>query len=225
VLSAPVLNRILEYYKKSDDITMGYILPNISHLSWFHEQFTIANGFSCLPNIGLANNENRDTILGLLVDQIVFESTSPDLNGPLECTYMCLQTLHPAELPIDSTIDLNFETTDIELPNLRDALIWVLEKAVKVREDVSLPPLEGEPKAPAFATIGIRKTEQNISPGRIRSFEFARKLSREEWEQWSSSVKVSIMGVSLRGLGCGPVYGAYRPSRDPDGICGQTYSS
>jgi hypothetical protein len=225
VLSAPVLNRILEYYKKSDDITMRYILKNISYLSWFHEQFTIANGFNCLPNIGLANYENRDTILEFLVDQIVFESTSPDLNGPLKCTYMCLQTLHPAELTIGSTIDQDFETTDIELLKLRDALIWVLEKAAKARDDVSLPPLAGEPEAPAFATIGIRRTEENISPGRIRSFEFARKLSREEWEEWSSSVKVLVMGVSLHGLGCGPVHGGYRLSRDPDGICGWTYSS
>jgi hypothetical protein len=225
VLSAPVLNRILEYYKKSDDITMGYILKNISYLSWFHEQFTIANGFNCLPNIGLANYENRDTILEFLVDQIVFESTIPDLNGPLECTYMCLQTLHPAELPIGSTIDQDFETTDVELLKLRDALIWVLEKAAKVREDVSLPPLAGEPEVPAFATIGIRRIEENICPGRIRSFEFARKLSREEWEEWSRSVKVLIMGVSLRGLGPGPVHGANRLSRDPDGICGWTYSA
>jgi hypothetical protein len=225
VLSAPVLNRILEYYKKSDDVRIGYILKNISHLSWFPEQFTIADGLDCLPNIGLGDYENGDTILELLVDQIVFESTSPDLNGPLECTHMCLQTLCSSELTIDSIVDSILGTTDKELLNLRSVLIWALKKAVKARDEVPLPVLEAEPEITAFATIGIRRTEQNISPGRIRSFEFAREVSSKEWEEWSSSVKVLVMGASLRGLGCGSVHGACRPSRDPDGICGWTYSS
>jgi hypothetical protein len=197
---------------------MGYILQHISHLSWFPQQFTIANGFNYLPNILLANCVNHVAKLELLVDQIVFESTSPDINGPLKCTHTCLQSLRQAELTFGSTIDLIFGTKDREPLNLRNALIWVLETAAKARNTVPLPVLKAEPEVPAFATIGIRRIEQNISPGRIRSFEFAREVSSEEWEEWSSSVKVLIMGASLRGLGCGPVHGANRLSRDPDGI-------
>jgi hypothetical protein len=203
---------------------MKYLLGRISHRPWFPEQFTIAEGSNCLPNIGLTDYENRDTILELLVDQIVFESTSPDLNGPLECTHMCLQTLGPAELTIDSTIDPNLGTKDKELLHLRDALIWILAKAAKAHDALSPPTLEGQPEVLGFTAIDVRRIKQNISPGRIRSFGFAREVSSEEWEEWSSSVKVLIMGTSLRGLGCGPVYGAYRPLRDPDGICGWTYS-
>jgi hypothetical protein len=157
------------------------------------------------------------------VDQIIFESTSPDLNGPLECTHMCLQSLRPAEFTIDSIIDPNLGMK--ELLNLRDALIWVLKKAAKARDQVSIPALEGELEVPAFATIGIRRQKHDSSLGRIRSFEFVRELSRDEWDEWSSSVEVLIMGTSLYGLGCGPVHGASRPSRDPDGICCSTYSS
>jgi hypothetical protein len=201
---------------------MRYILDNISHHSWFPEQFAIANGFNYLPNIGLGDYMNRDTILELLVDQIVFDSTSPDLNGPLKCTYMCLQTLHLAKSTI---VDPILGMTDKELSNLRDALIWVLEKAAEAHGKVPLPALEGEPEVLAFATIGIRRDRQNISQGRIRSFEFGREVSSEEWEEWSSSIKVLIMGGSLGGLGCGPVYAANRLSRDPDGLCSWIYSS
>jgi hypothetical protein len=159
------------------------------------------------------------------VDQIVFDSTSPDLDGPLKCTHLCLQTLHPAELAIDLTTDRNTGTTDEELLNLRDVLIWILETAAKARDKVSLPTLEDELEVSVFATLDFRRTQYTGSPGRIRSFEFAREVSSEEWEEWSSSVKVLVMGASLRGLGCGSVHGACRPSRDPDGICGWTYSS
>jgi hypothetical protein len=202
---------------------MRYILNRISHRSWFPERFTISNGLNCLPNIGLGAYENRDTILELLVDQIVFESTSPDLNGPLKCTHQCLQTSCPDELTIDSTIDPSFGTTGNELLYLRSALVWILETAAKARTQVSLPALEGEFEVSAFATIGIRRYEHTESLGWIRSLEFARDMSSEEWEEWSSSVKVLVMGASLRGLGCGPVHGVYRPSRDPDGICCSTY--
>jgi hypothetical protein len=117
-------------------------------------------------------------------------------------------------------------TGNEELANLRDTLIWVLQTATKTRNEDSShesnkgPELDNLP----FATIAHRKVQTHglAYPGQVRSFEFTRGMSDEEWEEWSTRIKTMIMGVRLGGLGCGPVYAVHRFVRDPDGTCGAT---
>jgi hypothetical protein len=194
-----------------------------AHFPWFQGQFAVANGLEWLYTIGLGDHKSQDVILELLVDQIVFESASSDLNGPLECSYICLQTLRRSnegqneEQHHGIIVEHDFSTT---LLDLREALAWVLRNAYKMRSERGLLASEDEFKVPTFAKIGRRKNEIQRHPGRIRSFKFAREMSNEEWDEWSSRVKTMVMGVDLRGLGCGPVSTQHRFTRDPEGICG-----
>jgi hypothetical protein len=176
----------------------------------------MANGLQWLPDMGLSNYRNDHIILQLLVDQIVFESASLDLNGPLECTQICLQMLRGSKLNREKAANIS---------HLWDALIWILQKATQMRNIDRLTESKAALQVPAFAQIGIRKTQRNRSPGQIRSFEFAREMSNEEWDEWSNRIKSMAMGTKLRGLGCGPTYTRHGFVRDPDGICGRVSSA
>jgi hypothetical protein len=220
VVSAPVLNKIFEYYKRYQNQIEDILIYEIIYFPWFHEQFTIANGLQWLSNMASNHYMNGRIILEYLLDQIAFESASLDLNGPLECGYICLQALQGSEADWNlASIWWNINV-DTELSHLWDALIWILENASKMRNAGYLPASEDIPKVPAFAKIGIRKIQKDRFPGRIRSFEFAREMSTEQWEEWSNRVKSMAMGVKLGGLGCGLMYARDRFTRDPDGICG-----
>jgi hypothetical protein len=239
MLSTPVLKKIFEHCNEGDHthVIFGhyiinghrqieYILKEVAHFSWFYEQFKIANGREWLSHIGLSDYERGRIVLTLLVDQLVFETASQDLDGPLECTYICLQTLQGSAsnwniLGFDPGFNLigNLDT-DTKLSHLRDALIWVLKNAIKRRDEVCPLALEYEPEVPTFAKIGLRRTQAHgIAPWKIRTFEFSKQMSTEEWDEWSNRVKTMVMGVSLGGLGCEPNYGRHRFVRDPDGIC------
>jgi hypothetical protein len=204
------------------------ILRKITHFSWFYEQFTMVNGFKWLSNIGL-NNHNRSIVLDLLVDQIVFESVSPDINVPFEFLYLYLQNSSRTRLELNISLGgfewlewCIFRTT--EPSKLQDALIWVLGNAAKMRNrGVSLVS-EGKHEVPSFASIGLRKAKERRPIGQIRSFKFAKEMSDEGWEDWTNKIKSMAMGLYLNGLGCGPKYAQHKFVRDPDGICGSTCS-
>jgi hypothetical protein len=231
ILSPPVFNTILWHYA-SEDTGMVSLLREIIPFSWFYEQFTTANGLEWLSCMGLSNYQNRYIILKLLVDQIVFDSTSPDLNEALECSYICLQTLRQAATDVrTSSVDhWNYEIAgdaQMELSHLGDALIWVLQNATKRRNEGGSTAFVQASKPLPFAAMTISKVEilGQAPLGRVRSFEFARRMSDEEWEEWSARTLTMIMGVRLGGLGCGPVYSRHRFVQDPDGICGWTCST
>jgi hypothetical protein len=209
---------------------MVSLLREIIPFSWFHEQFAIANGLKWLSCMGLSNYQSRYIILGLLVDQIVFDSASPDLNEALECSYICLQTLREVATDVrTSSVDhWNYEIAGgarMELSHLGDALIWVLQNATKKRNEKGSTAFFQASKPLPFATMAISKPERpgQAPPGRVRSFEFARGMSDEEWDEWSTRTLTMIMGVRLGGLGCEPVYSQHKFVRDPDGICGWAY--
>jgi hypothetical protein len=209
-------------------------MEKVWHFSWFYEQFTMANGLEWLSCVGLSDPWSCSIILRLLVDQIIFETATPHLHTALECSYICLQTLRGARfLPLvlddDRSMDSRLMVRGDELANLRKTLIWVFQTATKTRSEDGPHELSKEPELDnlPFATIAHQKVQMHglASPGQVRSFEFTRGMSNEEWEEWSTRIKTMIMGVRLGGLGCGPVYAVHRFVRDPDGTCGATCSA
>ncbi|PVF90905.1 hypothetical protein CPB86DRAFT_803216, partial [Serendipita vermifera] len=236
ILSSPALNNILEWYHNGGYGYNGDILNRVSRFSWFNDQFRIANGLSWLSRIGLSDPRLTCVVLQLLVDQIIFESANMDINGPLECSFICLQTLRGFS-PIDrgdnnsgwndelsdgiseGSSDRNDDSDGQELSHLQEALMWILHNATTMRNTGALPPSDGDFKAPEFATIAIRKVEDGLaSPGQPRSFEFVKDMSDEEWEEWSGRIKSMVMGINLGGLEPGPMYARHRFLQDPDGV-------
>jgi hypothetical protein len=204
-----------------------------SQFSCFYKHFKTMNGLDRVSRMGLENHWTRGGILEFLVDQIVFESASTDLDGPLECSYICLQTLRGTIVGYmgdrkEKLMKWDREYTGYQgLSDLQDALMWILQEATDMRYLGYLPLFEDDYEVPSFAKIAIKRIEEHgsESPGQFRSFEFANEMSSEEWEDWSAKVKTIIMGASLGGLGCGPMYGRDKFTRDPDGTCGWTSSA
>ncbi|PVG04032.1 hypothetical protein CPB86DRAFT_868801 [Serendipita vermifera] len=234
ILSVPALNNILEYYHNRSYGYGGGILIHAARFPWFNDQFRIANGLTWLSCIGLNGRIHANVVLQLLVDQTMFENANTDINGPLECSFVCLQTLGDIS-PTDrndgssdwndgnseGSTDQSDDPDGQELSHLRGALMWVLHNATTMRNAGTLPPSDGDFKAPEFATIAIQKVKDGLaSPGQLRSFEFVKDMSNEEWEEWSGRIKSMVMGVHLGGLGTGPTHGWHRFPRDPDGACG-----
>ncbi|PVG04037.1 hypothetical protein CPB86DRAFT_809939 [Serendipita vermifera] len=211
VFSSPVLYRILDHSILWNEQKIKHILTDIYRLPWFYEQFGLANGLIWLSRFGLGVHWMRDVILGLLTDHIVFESVALDINGPLECAYICLQTLRGATQPPMNKDDQRHFNLDVseetELLYLRDALLWVMNCSIKAREG-DLLTVSNE--IPQFASMAIRNIEEEVVavPRQVRSFEFARGMSEEEWAQWIVRLKTMIMGVALGGLGPGRTHDA-----------------
>jgi hypothetical protein len=175
--------------------------------------------------MGLGSYWNRDIIVELLVDQIVFESATSDLNRALQYSYICLQTLRDGIIqPITDLENPTYLDAHEykELEWLHDALVWVMNSAVTARNEDEPRPLDKPSEVPKFATMAIRNTTEweLTSPRDIRSFGFARDMSDEEWKTWMARLKAMIMGITLGGLEPGPVYAMSKFIRDPDWVCG-----
>ncbi|CAG8741640.1 15457_t:CDS:2, partial [Acaulospora colombiana] len=144
----------------------------------------------------------------LLVDQLVFESAAMDISGPLECVHMCLQ--NPKGIASEPLFYMAYNLDDQgEISHLRKALMWVLHNATAMRHAEGPPsPSEKDTVVPEFAVLAVRRAEQSgsASPGRLRSFEFVKNMSDEEWEEWSARIKSMVMGINLRGLEPGPIH-------------------
>jgi hypothetical protein len=200
-------------------------MTNIYRFPWFYEQFERANGLEWLAYMGLGSYWNRDIIVELLVDQIVFESATSDLNRALEYSNICLQTLRDAIIQIITDLE-NPTYLDAheykELKWLHDALVWVMNSAVTARNEDELHRLDKPSEVPKFATMAIRIIAEweLTSPREIRSFEFARHMVEEEWKTWIARLKAMIMGVTLGGLEPSHVYAMSKFIRDPDWVCG-----
>jgi hypothetical protein len=217
------MNKVLECYKKNSNGQMTNNLSAIVHSSLFHTEFAMVNGFEWLSTIGLGDYGNQENIVKLLIDQVVFESASPDLSGVLESTQTCLQTLRGLASEHEWIMWVSGSVTP-NIGSLYMALRWIHDNFIKMRYGDPLP-LSGKSDVPFFAFIDHKKKLRKQSPGRIRSFDFVGKLSVEEWEEWSNRVKILVMGVKLGGLGCGPTHAQHRFARDPDGVCGHIYSA
>jgi hypothetical protein len=218
------MNKVLECYKKNSNGQMTDNLSAIVHSSLFHTEFAMVNGFEWLSTIGLGDYGNQENMVKLLIDQVVFESASPDLSGLLESTHICLQTLRGLASEHEW---IKWIAEGGEIPNIASlylALRWIHDNFIKMRYGTPVP-LSETFDIPFFALIGRKKKLRKQSPGRIRSFDFVGKLSVEEWEEWLSRVKILVMGVKLGGLGCGPTHAQHRFARDPDGVCGHIYSA
>jgi hypothetical protein len=219
------MNKVLEYCKKNSNGRIADILEPIVHSTLFHHEFAMASGHEWLSTIGLGDYGNQENVVKLLVDQIVFESASPDLSGPLESAHICLQTLWgSAEGWIVKRVHGQGVILHPSASSLGEALRWIQDNFVGIRYKAPLRRPDRY-NVPSFAQIGINKKHRGRWSGTFRSFEFVEKLSVEEWEEWSNRVKILIMGVNLGGLGCGPTHAQHRFTRDPDGVCGYIYSA
>jgi hypothetical protein len=206
---------------------------------WFYNQFSQANGLKWLPLIALNGTEMRGgatsvrdrtiwtdhildnvTLQDLLIDQIIFSSANEQINPPLVSLYSYLQSIgtRAAQDP-DSSSESSRQII------LRHALSWVLDNSIKTRTSIgdtqdSIPVFDHE--SFHFAKVGLRKLYRYkwSSPGDIRSFNFVKDMSNEDWEEWVVRLRVMIMGSRLNGLRSGPTYEDHRFFRDPDGICG-----
>ncbi|PVG04035.1 hypothetical protein CPB86DRAFT_868804 [Serendipita vermifera] len=232
ILSSPGLNNILECYHNGRYGHEGRVLIGASRFSWFNDMFALANGLEWVSRIGLNGYIHASAILQIIVDQIVFESAAADIDGPLECSYICLKTLRGITLGSPSDRNENIHIfVDVdgqkELCNLREALIWVLQNATEMRHNGAIPPLNSNPELLEFATLAIQRIRQLelACPGQLRSFEFIRNMPDEEWEVWSGKIKSMVMGINMGGLEPGPMLTRHRFVRDAEGICGSSCAS
>ncbi|PVG03049.1 hypothetical protein CPB86DRAFT_793958 [Serendipita vermifera] len=215
LFASPVLGRILEFAAKPNSFSVDYLLREIVQYRWFYGEFRRANGLDWLPLIALNNTHPGDRILlndilaEVLVDQILSSAASQDIRAPLLSCYHYLESL--GQIPARSLYESNGQGQS----NLQRTLLWVLTESVKICNSegyfesllpvVSRPPLLNRRFWPAF--------------GEVRSFDFVRDLSDEEWHEWVARLKVLIMGATLGGLKPCPVQNKNRFSRDPDGVC------
>ncbi|PVF97752.1 hypothetical protein CPB86DRAFT_826273 [Serendipita vermifera] len=212
LLASPLLGVILSQSTISEGFSIHSLLTQMAGFSWFYEEFSRANGLDWLPLISLHVLHPSDrklkahALTEILVDQILFSTANQDVQMPLLCSYYYLQSIGQTLLRSHN-----------QLANLRVALVWVLKNSIKVYNYrvhmKSLSPLVFDP--PVLERIHWPTL------GEVRSFDFICNLLDEEWEQWTSQLKVLIMGSFIGGLKPSPFQNANRFYRDPDGICGR----
>ncbi|PVF97159.1 hypothetical protein CPB86DRAFT_760725 [Serendipita vermifera] len=224
VFRSPVLAGILDYYAMSGKDSIGFIPLGITKYEWFYEEFNKANGLNWLPPIILNRPSSAHAVLQLLVDQIVFPSASEGVGSPLSCSHQCIQVLGT----IVGQISRKKSRTGIitsqfgEVTNLREALLWVLNKAIVTHDlpDSSRAGSFEMIELPHFATIAIKKRRwYGAQDDETRTFEFVKDMSGEEWDDWTANLRAMIMGISLGGLNVESTYRANKLLKDPDGIC------
>ncbi|PVG03071.1 hypothetical protein CPB86DRAFT_822594 [Serendipita vermifera] len=240
VLSSPVLNRIFEHCTQSSAYRFHELFGYMIRYRWFYGEFSKANGLEWLPLIALNGTETRGgdastrdraiwpdhvlddvTLQDLLIDQVIFSSANERIGPPLNSLYHYLLSIgtRSTRHPEDSSESFRMIT-------LRHALSWVLDKSIKVQHSIGSaqdsPNDIFNPETFHFAKVGLRKLYRYkwSSLGQIRSFDFVKDMSKEEWEEWITHIKVMLMGTTLNGLRSGPTYDSHRFSRDPDGVCG-----
>ncbi|PVF96427.1 hypothetical protein CPB86DRAFT_762266 [Serendipita vermifera] len=213
LFASPVLGVILEQSIKSEEVPIRIVLTWMAQFQWFYDEFSQANGLDQLPLIALnaINTEDlrlsNNALAEILVDHILSSSANQEVVAPLSCSYHYLQSLGQSRNSSDHH----------RLANLRIAFVWVLNNSIKFQDSQdpteSLSPLVFDPP--------VLEREYWPTVRDVRSFAFVNDLSGEDWEDWVTRLKVTIMGVSLGGLKPGPLLDRNRFCRDPDGLCGR----
>ncbi|PVF97761.1 hypothetical protein CPB86DRAFT_759745 [Serendipita vermifera] len=209
LVASPVLIVILEHSVKSDQFSIHSLLSRMAKFRWFYDEFSQANGLDWLPLIALnaIHTEDRtpwdNALTEILVDQILSSTANQDLHVPLSSSYHYLQSIGQSHNPRDHH----------GLANLRTALLWVLNNSTRVHDSQ-----DRTEESPLVFDPPVLEREDWSQVGDIRSFDFVKDLSGEEWAEWVTKLKVLIMGASLGGLKPGPFQNTNRFCRDPDGI-------
>ncbi|PVG03064.1 hypothetical protein CPB86DRAFT_869977 [Serendipita vermifera] len=213
LFASPILGVILERSVKSEEFPILSILSNMTEFPWFDDEFSQANGLDWLPLIALNAIHPRDrrllnnVLAEILVDHILSSRANRDIRAPLSSSYHYLQSIGQRRNPQDHD----------GLANLRTALLWVLDESTEAHDSHERTnessPLVFDP--PILERVGWPRLKN------VRSFEFIKDMSDEEWEDWVTRLKVMIMGVSQGGLKPGPFQNRNRFCRDPDGVCGR----
>ncbi|PVG03917.1 hypothetical protein CPB86DRAFT_310221, partial [Serendipita vermifera] len=225
VFSSPALERVFEHYTASEANMLEYTFTKITQYQWFYEEFGKANGLEWLPLISLNMASSRPAISEILVDQILFESANDDIRKPLIGTYVYLQSLGVNLAQSSPNKVLTPTSWTLNPPGpvyLREASLWLLFNSFSARISTSDPSYSPEKsQIPWFATIGRRKLEQDksSSAGKMKSFDFVKSMTMEEWEEWMTTIRTLAMGSILGGLKPGHYHNRSKFGRDPDGLC------
>ncbi|PVF92409.1 hypothetical protein CPB86DRAFT_791186 [Serendipita vermifera] len=214
LFASPILSVILEQSVTPTEFPICFVLERIviSH-SWFYDEFSQANGLYWLPLIVLNALPPWDqmprcyALTEILVDHILSSTASRDIQVPLSTSYYYLQSIGQSHDPENYPRLFNLQTT----------LLWALNSATKIHNS------QTHLKSSSSLVFDPPALEREDWPtvGDIRSFDFVKDLSGEEWENWVTGLKVMIMGASLGGLNPSPFQDRNRFYRDPDGLCGR----
>ncbi|PVF97747.1 hypothetical protein CPB86DRAFT_826271 [Serendipita vermifera] len=213
LFASPVLSGVLEHSVKSDQFSIHSLLTRMAKFRWFSDEFSQVNGLDWLPLIAFnaihtENRALRDNVLTeILVDQILSPTANQDVHAPLSSTYHYLQSIGQSHNPRDQD----------GLANLRAALMWIFTNSTKVHDSQD----RAEESSPLVLNPPVLEREDWPQVGDVRSFDFVKDISGEEWEEWVTRLKVMVMGASLGGLKPGPFHDSNRFCRDPDGPCGR----
>ncbi|PVF97746.1 hypothetical protein CPB86DRAFT_413539 [Serendipita vermifera] len=213
LFASPVLSVILEQSIKSEEIHIRRLLTLMADSRWFYDEFSQANGLDWLPLIAFnaihtEDQALRDNVLTeILFDQILYSTASRDVHAPLSSSYHYLQSIGQSHNPQDHH----------GLANLRAALVWVFKNSTRVHDSQD----RAQESSPLVFDPPVLERKDWPEVGDVRSFDFVKDMSGEEWEDWATRLKVMIMGVSLGGLKPGPFQDRNRFYRDPDGFCGR----
>lgn len=213
LFASPILGLLLEQSATSGRFLILSLLTKITKFQWFHEEFSQANGLDWLPLIAQKALHPDDRFLGndalteILVDQTLFSISNQDAQSLLSSSYHYLQVIGQGLAQILK------RSNHRQLSNLRIAFLWALHHSRMIynsKEDIesSTPPTVNPPNLKRFDWPTV---------GEIRSFDFVKTMSEEEWQEWVTRLKVLIMGTSRGGLKPGPLQNKGRFLRDPDG--------
>jgi hypothetical protein len=200
--SAPVLDRLFEHFVGHDG-SPDCLIP-IFQQSWFHKELASVDTLRWFPLIVLYNPEHTSKILQVLIHQIVFSQGIDFIGIHLESLYHIL-------LVITSRRRFLRRATEV--------LSWVMARAGYTRDpQVNQGPDES---IDILKLVIIDQREEGIGmpPMELRNFDFVTNMPDEEWAEWTTRMKVLILGTKLGALKDGPRYSKGRYSRDPDGVC------
>ncbi|PVF92406.1 hypothetical protein CPB86DRAFT_877907 [Serendipita vermifera] len=213
LFASPVFLVILKQSVASEELHILPLLTQMAKFQWFYDEFSQANGLDWLPLIALNAIHTEylvpsdNALAEILVDHILSSAVNQDVVAPLSCSYHYLQSIGQSCNPRNHHI----------LDNLRTTIVWLLNNSIKVHE-TQYP---AKSSSPLVFDPPVLEREDWPTVGGVRSFNFIKDMSGEEWEDWVTRLKVMIMGASLGGLKPGPLQERNRFCRDPDGLCGR----
>jgi hypothetical protein len=200
--SAPVLDRLFEHFVGHDG-SPDCLIP-IFQQSWFYKELASVDTLRWFPLVVLYNPEHTSKILQVLINQTVFSQGIEFIGIPLESLYHIL-------LVIASRRRFLRRATEI--------LSWVMAHAGYTRDPQVNQGPDRSIDILKLVTINQRDEGIGIPPMELRNFDFVTNMSDEEWAEWTTRIKILILGTMLGGLKYGPGYSKVKYIRDPDGVC------
>jgi hypothetical protein len=203
--SVPVLDRLFEHFVAHDGSPSG--LVPIFEQPLFHRELVNVDTLRWFPQIVLYKPEHTPKILEVWINQTVLSQGIEDIDILFESLYRILLVVTPVQRI---------------LRRVRKALYWIMIRA----EHTHSPYVNQDQDEPInilkLVTIDLEAEWVDgigAPPIELRNFDFVTNMSDEEWAEWTTRIKILILGTRLGGLKYRPGYSKVKYIRDPDGVC------